>query len=165
LQVTCNKRKFNAQFAKTKFKTHQVLLIKPLTFMNLSGNALRAFVNYFKINPSDILVIYDDVSLNLGSIRLRSFGGAGGHKGMRSIIENLNSNEFSRLRVGIHSKDSRGQTRDLAKFVLSTFANKQEIELAESAAKKAKQAVLCWIESGIDISMTRYNKKEGNSKS
>jgi PTH1 family peptidyl-tRNA hydrolase len=129
-----------------------VLLAKPQTFMNKSGDALGPLANYYKIEPADVLVIYDDLDLDLGTLRLREQGGAGGHNGMRSTIQHLGQ-DFPRLRLGIGRPPGR---MDPAAYVLQDFGEDEE-PLVEAMLEQAVRAVESFLREGIDIAMTRFN--------
>jgi PTH1 family peptidyl-tRNA hydrolase len=129
-----------------------VALAKPLTYMNLSGQAVGQLVSFYKLSLEDILVIYDDLDLPLGTIRLRPEGGSGGHKGMRSIIEVLGSQAFPRLRVGI----GRPPGDDAVSYVLSDFTADEQITL-ESVYEKVVAAVELFLREGIEAAMNVYN--------
>lgn len=140
--------------AETGGKT--LYLLKPQTFMNLSGQAVVAFANFYKIPSSAILVIFDDMSLPLGSVRLRRDGSAGGQNGMKNIIELSGTQNIARLRIGIGPRPAYFEGKD---FVLSKFTPQEE-DLLSSALQKAKAAVLEMLAKGIDQAMTDANKKE-----
>jgi len=129
-----------------------VVLARPLTYMNLSGQAVGQLVSFYKLSLEDILVIYDDLDLPLGTIRLRPEGGSGGHKGMRSIIEALGSQAFPRLRVGI----GRPPGNDAVNYVLSDFTADEQITLA-SVYEKVVAAVELFLREGIEAAMNVYN--------
>jgi len=129
-----------------------VLLAKPLTFMNLSGEAVGGLLRYFKVDTADLLVIVDEVQLPLGRLRAGARGSAGGHKGLKSIIEHLGS-EFARLRIGVGRGDAR---RDLVDHVLARFDD-QELAEVESMTTRAADAAATFIASGIDAVMNRFN--------
>ncbi len=156
LGLSFNQRKFNSQWAQGKIDDKNFILAKPLTYMNLSGNAVRRFVDYFKIDLSDILIIFDDVHLNLGSIRIRKTGSAGGHNGLRSIIKDLGSLEISRLRFGVNGANPGV---DLAKYVLSGFGNKEDEQRAKLTIEKARDAGIIWLEKDINFAMNKFNTK------
>jgi PTH1 family peptidyl-tRNA hydrolase len=130
-----------------------VLLAKPLTFMNLSGRAVGALARYYRVEPGDVLAIVDDVNLPLGRLRLRRGGSAGGHNGLKSIIEDLGTQGFPRLRVGVGRGELR---RGLADHVLSRIAA-DEREVLESAVQRAAEAAEVFATEGIDIAMRRFN--------
>jgi PTH1 family peptidyl-tRNA hydrolase len=129
-----------------------IVLARPLTYMNLSGQAVRQLVGFYQLPLEDILVIYDDLDLPLGTIRLRPEGGSGGHKGMRSIIEALGSQAFPRLRVGI----GRPLGNDAVSYVLSDFTADEQITL-ESVYEKVVAAVELFLREGIEAAMNVYN--------
>lgn len=133
---------------------HPVLLAKPQTFMNLSGKAVSSLSRLHHIPPERILVVYDDLDLPLGRLRLRSEGGAGGHKGMRSIIDLLGSQGFPRLRVGI---DRPPGQMDPADYVLQPFHADEAAQVAE-AVQAAVAAIECWLAAGIVVAMDRFNQ-------
>ncbi len=130
-------------------------LIKPLTHMNRSGAAVAHYVRALRLEQHDLLVIFDDISLSLGTIRLRKKGGAGGHNGMQDIIDQLGSSDFPRLRVGIGSDFARGQQVD---YVLSPYAESEKPAL-EDAIAQAKDVVLTFLREGLDIAMNRFNRR------
>lgn len=134
----------------------EILLVKPLTFMNRSGVALAALHRENPFEPGELLVCYDDLDLPLGRLRVRPSGGTGGHRGMRSIIERLGTRAFPRLRVGIAPMS--GGVRDAAEFVLRPFRRSEhdEIDLAE---ERAGDAVECVVEEGIVAAMNRFNSE------
>lgn len=136
------------------------LLVKPSTFMNLSGEVVRPLVRWAGAAPEDVLVVYDDMDLDVGVLRLRPFGGAGGQKGMRSIIDELGSDRLPRLRVGIGRPGT-----DAARHVLSTFPPAERAEIDISVAEAA-EAVLAWLADGdIEGVMTRFHSRWKESPS
>ena len=146
------RRRAKASLAQGKIADVGVALAKPLTYMNLSGQAVGPLVSFYKLSLEDILVIYDDLDLPLGTIRLRPEGGSGGHKGMRSIIEALGSQAFPRLRVGI----GRPPGNDAVNYVLSDFTADEQITLA-SVYEKVVAAVELFLREGIEAAMNVYN--------
>ncbi|HEU5116414.1 MAG TPA: aminoacyl-tRNA hydrolase [Isosphaeraceae bacterium] len=145
-------RKFDGLLAETEIDFRRVLLLKPLTFMNLSGRSVRQATQFYKIEPADVLVICDDLSLPLGKLRLRPGGSDGGQKGLRDIIAHLGTPDVPRLRIGI---GERGLT-DAADFVLSRFRPAEKAAIDESLIS-ASQAVAVWVSQGIDAAMNRFN--------
>ena len=133
-----------------------VLVVKPLTMMNLSGEAVAAVAGFYKVDPSAILVAADDVNLPPGRLRLRARGSAGGHNGFKSIIECLGTEEFPRLRVGVGRGDPR---RDLADHVLARFDDDERGEV-EQAVARAADAVETFLAEGIEAAMNRHNRAE-----
>ena len=156
LKASFNKRKFNARWATGREHNNTFIIAKPLTFMNLSGCSVQGFVDYYKISLENILIVYDDINLKLGTIRLKPKGGAGGHNGMKSVIEVLGTNDFSRLRFGIGNQTGH---RDLSKYVLSSFKGKEDVSLRDEAVNSAVEAVLNWFENDINFAMNKHNEK------
>ena len=143
-----------AMYGKGIIAGEKVMLAKPLTYMNLSGESIREFVNYYKIDPeTELIVIYDDIDLEPGQIRIRKKGSAGGHNGIKSIIGQLGTQNFYRIKVGVGAKPKGW---DLADYVLGHFSS-QERELVDEAVKKAADAVETILQSGIDAAMNQYN--------
>ncbi len=143
--------KFNAELKFVNINRQQVVLAKPLTYMNLSGQAVGALMNWFKVPLEDLLVAYDDMDITSGIVKLKPKGGAGGHKGMTSIIAHLRTNEFARLRIGIGRPPD-----DTIDWVLGKIS-KTEAEIMQAALEKAAAAATSWINFGINYSMNEYN--------
>ena len=139
-----------------RWRGADVVVAKPLTFMNLSGVAVRGLLQFYKIDAADMLVVVDDVNLELGRLRTRAAGSAGGHNGLKSIIEALGSDEFARLRVGVGRGDAQ---RDLADHVLAKF-DPAERPVAEESVARAADAAETFIMEGIGPVMNRFNRKE-----
>jgi PTH1 family peptidyl-tRNA hydrolase len=135
-----------------------VWLIKPLTLMNLSGEAVGAASRYYKVPVSDLLVVTDDVNLPLGRLRARGSGSEGGHNGLRSIAEQLGTIEYPRLRIGVGRGDAR---RDLADHVLARFEPDELLGVEETVARAA-DAVETWVSDGLDRMMNTFNREESN---
>ena len=144
----------NSLLTKAKYQNKRLLLAKPQTFMNLSGQAVSRLVKYYKIPLESLLIVYDDVDLPLESIRIRPNGGAGGHKGVASIIERLGTKEFPRLRLGIGRPSGR---KNAAAHVLQNFT-KEENEFLEVTLKRAVDAVLVFVSAGLETAMNKYNE-------
>lgn len=154
--ININKSKFNALIGEGTIKNKKVALLKPLTYMNLSGESVKATMSWYKISNKDIIVIYDDISLDIGDIRIREKGSAGGHNGMKNIIYLLNTDEFIRVRVGIGDKPANW---DLANYVLSRFS-KDEIPNIIEGFTKAADAVEMILDLGVSNAMNEYNQKK-----
>ncbi len=135
-----------------------IWLIKPLTLMNLSGEAVGAACRYYKVPVSDLLVVTDDVNLPLGRLRARGSGSEGGHNGLRSIAEHLGTVDYPRLRIGVGRGDAR---RDLADHVLARF-EPDELPALEQAVVRAADAVETWVSDGLDRMMNMFNREESN---
>lgn len=143
-----------AHVAEGRIGQRRVRLVKPQTFMNLSGQAVGRLSRAYEIQPSQILVVYDDLDLPLGRLRLRPEGGSGGHKGMRSIVDTLGTRAFPRLRVGIDRPPGR---MDPADYVLQPFSQEEESFVTE-IIERAVSAVECWLADGIVAAMDRFNQ-------
>ncbi len=158
--IEINKSKFRAHIGEGFINGKKVILIKPQTFMNLSGESVRDFVEYYKPLLEETIVIYDDVSLSPSQIRIRKKGTAGGHNGIKNIIYQLETDEFPRVKVGIGEKPPGW---DLADYVLSKFG-KKETEDIISGITDAADAVELILKEGFETAMNKYNKKTGANK-
>jgi len=136
-----------------------VLLVKPLTFMNLSGQAVGALARFYKIAPADLLVVCDDVNLALGRLRTRGAGSEGGHNGLRSIAQDLGTADYPRLRVGVGRGDGR---RDLADHVLARFEPDEKSQV-DDAVTRAADAVELWTAEGLAATMNAFNRADENT--
>jgi PTH1 family peptidyl-tRNA hydrolase len=139
-----------------KWRAGGALIVKPLTFMNLSGYAVGELLRYFKVELPDLLVIVDEVQLELGRLRTRGSGSAGGHNGLKSLIEQLGTEEFARLRLGVGRGDAR---RHMADHVLATF-DKDEQPVVSEAIARAADAAEVFVSDGIGPMMNRFNRRE-----
>ncbi len=146
------RKRFNAQLAESAMADVRVLIAKPQTYMNASGDAVGKLFAFYKIAPTDLLVIYDDLDLPLGKLRLRADGSAGGHHGMESIIARVGTNKFPRLRIGI---DRPTPDADVD-HVLGNFQD-EERAVVEETVSRAVSAIEIWLESGIVVAMNRFN--------
>ncbi len=145
-----------AMYGKGMINGEKVIVIKPMTYMNLSGEAVQQFLHYYKIDPeSEMLVIYDDIDLEPGQLRIRKKGSAGGHNGMKNIISCIGTDQFPRVRVGVGAKP---QGWDLADYVLAPFG-REERKLVDAAIKDAADAAELIIGGEIDKAMNRFNRK------
>ena len=154
--ISVDARKCRAFCGKGVIAGQKVLLVKPQTYMNLSGESVGGIVNYYKIDPeSDLLVIYDDISLDVGQLRIRKKGSAGGHNGIKSIIAHPGTTVFPRIKVGVGEKP---KNYDLADYVLGHFS-KQERELMEEGYEHASDAVEQIVQGEIEAAMNVFNKK------
>lgn len=148
--------RFRALIGKGVIAGQKVVLAKPLTYMNLSGESVREIVGYYKTAVEDeLIVIFDDVSLDVGQLRIRKKGSAGGHNGVKNIIANLGTQEFQRIKVGVGEKP---KAYDLVDYVLGHFSKEERIVMDESAQKAAKAAELM-VQGLTDQAMNLYNKK------
>ena len=149
-----DKGKFQGLYGQCTYNGKKLFLLKPQTYMNLSGKSVLQLSSYFSIPPQQIIVIFDDISLTPGRLRIRSNGSAGGHNGIKSIIQELGSQDFPRIKVGVGAKEHSEQ--DLADWVLSSFSAKDEKLLAVSL-KYAAEAALRITEKGVPDAANRYN--------
>ncbi len=152
LKIDLKKEKFNGIIGDKKIDGEKIILAKPQTFMNLSGDFVSSYMKYYKIEPKDLIVVYDDIDIKPGKIRVKPSGSAGTHNGMRDITKKLQSNEFVRIRVGT----GKPQEGDLVDYVLGTFSEDEEV-LISKAIKSAAQAVVDIIENGTEYAMNKYN--------
>ena len=149
-----DKGKFEGLYGQTTYEGHKLYLLKPLTYMNLSGRSVLQLSAYFNIPPQRIVVIFDDISLDIGRLRIRSNGSAGGHNGIKSIISQLGSQDFPRVKVGIGAKPN--PDFDLADWVLSAFSASEEKSL-QAALDRAADAALCIVSQGTMEAANRFN--------
>lgn len=153
LNIDINKEKFKGMFGECTYNGKKVMVLKPTTYMNLSGESVVEAVNFYKLPLEDVIVVYDDIDIEIGKIRIRPEGSSGTHNGMRNISDLLGSHDFPRIRVGI-GKAPQGM--DLANFVLSKFSIDEQSDI-EKAIDMASEAVLEVIRSGIGKAMNIYN--------
>lgn len=144
--------KLKCLFTKIKFNNEDIIIIKPTTYMNLSGEAVSLVMNYYKIDVSDILVIYDDLSIELGRLRFRASGSDGGHNGIKSVIQHAGTNKFARLKIGIGPQPPIPSEA----FVLQNFSKEQEPVLKDTL-KSALDAVKCYLTDGLDKAQNKFN--------
>lgn len=149
-----DKMKFQGMYGQVNYNGNKLYLLKPMTFMNLSGRSVLQLSSYFHIPPQRIIVMFDDISLVPGRLRVRSDGSAGGHNGIKSIIGELGSQNFPRVKIGVGSKPNAEY--DLADWVLSSFTAQEEEDLAP-ALTRAGDAALCILERGAMEAANRYN--------
>lgn len=152
--VSINKIQFKSVTAMLDIGGHKCLLMKPQTFMNLSGEAVRQAAQFYKIPPENIIVVFDDVSLSCGKMRIRRKGSDGGHNGMKNIIYQMSSDKFPRIKLGVGEKPHPDY--DLADWVLSTF-KKDELKALVETCEKACDAVELMIQGNTDKAMSNYN--------
>ena len=154
LGVSINRLRFKARTAAAEINGEKVLLMKPQTFMNLSGEAVGQAARFYKIPPERVLVVSDEISLPLGKLRVRPKGSAGGHNGLKSIIASLGSDAFPRIRIGVGAPPHPDY--DMADWVLSVFRN-QDLEDMLAASGRAAEAVTTYISDGPERAMNRFN--------
>ncbi|MBR5137386.1 MAG: aminoacyl-tRNA hydrolase [Clostridia bacterium] len=153
LNASLKLKKFNGMYTKVDYNGKELYLLEPLTYMNLSGESIRDLAGYFKIPAGNIIVIYDDMDLELGRLRMRMKGSAGSHNGMKSIISCINTQEFPRIRVGIGCHGII-EAKD---YVLGKFTA-QDMEILTPALEKAADAALEILDSGVEKAMNKYNE-------
>ncbi len=151
--IKINKNKFNALYGIGMIENEKVILVKPQTYMNLSGTSVREFKNFYKIKSSNIMVVYDDLDIESGIIKIRKKGGAGTHNGMKSVVTELGTEEFPRIRIGIGTPKYKD---DLLNYIL-TKISEEDYKILEKSINAASEAILEVIKSGIDIAMNKYN--------
>ena len=154
LSCKIDKAKFQGLYGQVQLNGTKIYLLKPTTYMNLSGKSVLQLSAYFSIPPQRIIVIYDDISLPLGKLRIRGDGSAGGHNGIKSIISEIGSQEFPRVKVGVGGKAHPDQ--DLADWVLSSFT-KDEEKLLQTALERSANAAISIIKQGVSAAANSYN--------
>lgn len=153
LKINITKNKFNSFYGTGNINDEKIILIKPQTYMNLSGKAVREFKNFYKIENDKIIVIYDDMDIEKGKIKIRKKGSAGSHNGMKSVIQELSTSEFTRIRVGIGRPKYQS---DMINYVLEQI-KKEDREILNEGIEDAKSAVIEMIKNGVDSAMNKYN--------
>lgn len=154
--IKVDKLKFKALVGEGRIAGQKVLLVKPQTYMNLSGESVKGLLDYYKIDEeSELIVIYDDISLDVGQLRIRKKGSAGGHNGIKNIISHLGTDVFQRIKVGVGDKPKE---YDLADYVLGHFS-KAEKEVMEDGYMRAIEAVELILQGETDMAMNQFNKK------
>lgn len=150
-------KKFHAEITEGFFSGEKILLAKPQTFMNVSGKSVAPLVNFYRIAPKDLWLMYDDIDLPLGKIRMRPNGSAGSHNGMKSVIEFLGFQNFPRIRIGIESRGFRAtEQQDISSFVLNAFSKKEKAQAAKTV-EIASDALLHALQNGLEKAMEKYN--------
>ena len=152
--ISLNRTKFNAIYGTGIIEGEKVILIKPQTFMNNSGESVIEFVNLYKEPLENVIVIYDDMDTDIGTIRIRAKGGPGSHNGMKSMVSCLNSENFSRIRIGIGRPSGEYDRID---YVIGQI-DEEEKKILEQGQNEAVEAIKYWIKNGIDNTMNKYNK-------
>ena len=154
--IDVREKAFKGLIGKGVIEGNKVILVKPQTYMNLSGECIRQVMDYYKVDPSEFIVIYDDISLGVGQIRIRAKGSAGGHNGIKNIIAHLGGQVFPRIKVGVGEKPPKW---DLADYVLGHFS-KEEQEQMEEGYEHAVCAVKEIVTGNIEAAMNEYNRKK-----
>ena len=156
LFTSVDEKKFKGYYGKAVIGGEKVILLKPQTFMNLSGESVRAAADFYKVDPDHIIVVYDDVSLDVGQLRIRTKGSAGGHNGIKNIIAHLGTQEFPRIKVGVGAKPPK---MDLAAYVLSRFGAEEQ-KIMDEAFGEAAEAAVMMMTTGAERAMNHYNAKK-----
>ncbi|MBO4816136.1 MAG: aminoacyl-tRNA hydrolase [Clostridia bacterium] len=151
--IKVTKTKFDALYGMGEINGNKVILVKPQTYMNLSGESVIKFKKFYKISNKNIIIIYDDIDLKVGDIRLKPKGSSGTHNGMKSVVENLKTEEFTRVRVGIGTPENK---EDMINYVIGAIP-KREKEILEESVKNAAQSVIEILDNGIYSAMNKYN--------
>lgn len=151
--ISITKSKFKGLYETSIIQGNKVILLKPQTYMNLSGESVKEVVDFYNIEPEKIIVIYDDMDIEKGKIKIRKKGGPGSHNGMKSVIHELNFSEFARVRVGIGEPEFKN---DMVNYVIGKVPEDEQ-KILQQGVKKAAEAVEEIIKSGIDIAMNKFN--------
>ncbi len=154
--IDVNKSKFKGLFGQGIIEGQKVGLLKPQTYMNLSGESLVEAMNFYKLTPSDLIIIYDDIDTEPGAIRIRKTGSAGSHKGMISIIDSIKTESFIRVRVGIGRPED---TSDMIYYVIGAIPD-DEVKVLDSGTSIAKDAIIEILKTNVDMAMNKFNKKK-----
>lgn len=151
IQIT--KNKFKGLCESTIIQNQKVILLKPQTYMNLSGESVKEVAEFYNLKPEEIIVIYDDIDIEKGHIKIRKKGGAGSHNGMKSVVEELQSTDFARIRVGIGQPEFKS---DMINYVIEKVPQEEQ-EILQQGVEKAAKAVEEILKNGIDIAMNKFN--------
>ena len=156
LSCKIDKAKFQGLYGQTTYAGEKVFLLKPQTYMNLSGEAVGEAARFYKIEPGHIIVVSDEMSLAAGKMRIRRKGSAGGHNGLKNIIAHLGTDEFPRIRIGVGAPAPNGEHEEVVDWVIGSVPQ-AELKLIEETAEKAADACACYIANGPDTAMNRFN--------
>ena len=151
--IEINKNKFKGLFGTGVIEGQKVIILKPQTFMNLSGESIIEAMNFYHIKEEELIIIYDDIDINPGIIKIRKKGGPGTHNGMKSVIQNIGTKDFTRVRVGIGTPIHKG---DLINYVIGKIPE-EELKILDEATTRAKEAVVEIIKAGVDNAMNKIN--------
>ena len=152
-KIEINKKKFDGLVGEGIINAQKIILLKPQTYMNLSGKSIIQAVNYYKIPIDNICVIYDDIDTDMGKIRIRKKGSAGSHNGMKSVVQELQTEDFARIRIGIGKPKYKG---DMINYVLGAIPE-EEVEILDEETTNAKEAVIEILKNGLDSAMNKFN--------
>ncbi len=151
--IEVNKNKFKGLYGIGTIQDQKVILLKPQTYMNLSGESVKEAIDFYHINPEKIIIIYDDIDTEKGNIRIRKKGGPGSHNGMKSVVENLQTTDFGRIRVGIGQPEYKN---DMINYVIGKIPEEEQ-KILQEGVNKAAEAVEQILKNGIDIAMNKFN--------
>lgn len=151
--IEINKKKFKGIYGTGIIEGEKVIILKPQTYMNLSGESIKEAIDFYKIDNKNLIIIYDDIDIKPGTIKIRKKGGPGTHNGMKSVIQNIQMKEFSRVRVGIGMPEYKD---DLINYVIGKISEEEKEKLDKSTTK-AKEAVIEIIKNGVDTAMNKFN--------
>lgn len=154
-KISMNKNKLKGIYGKGEIEGEKVILLKPQTFMNLSGESVRAVMDFFQITPQELIVMYDDIDVTPGVIKIRKKGSAGNHNGMKSVIAHIGTQEFTRIRIGIGKPEDKSKMVD---YVIGKIS-KETMEELQRGVTRAKDAVIEIIKSDLEIAMNKFNEK------
>lgn len=152
-EISINKKKFKGLYGTGSIEQQKVILLKPQTYMNLSGNCVKEIVDFYKIEKENIIIIYDDMDIEPGKIKIRKKGSSGGHNGIKSIIQMLGTDEFPRIRIGIGKPEHKG---DEINYVIGAIPDEEKERLIQGV-EKAEKALIEILKNGIDIAMNKFN--------
>lgn len=153
-KIELNKNKFKAIYGTGMIENEKVILLKPQTYMNLSGESIIEVIHFYKIGLENLIVVYDDMDVEPGKIKIRKKGGAGSHNGMKSAIQNINSEEFTRIRVGIGTPEYKN---DRINYVIGKITSEEDREILHKGTERAKEAIIEVIRNGVDVAMNQFN--------
>ena len=151
--INITKTKFKALYETGIIQNEKVILLKPQTYMNLSGEAIKESRDFYNVKPEEIIVIYDDIDIEKGKIKLRKKGGPGSHNGMKSVVQELNTTDFIRIRVGIGQPEFKS---DMINYVIGNVPEEEQ-KILQQGTKKAAEAIEEILKNGIDIAMNKFN--------
>lgn len=152
-KIEMNRTKFNSIYGSGSINGEKVVLVKPQTYMNLSGQAVREFVNFYKVEKEELIIIYDDMDIEVGTMKIRKKGGPGSHNGMKSVVQEIGNTDFPRVRIGIGTPKYKN---DAINYVIGHLTE-EEYEELQVGVEKASMAIEELVKSGIDIAMNKYN--------
>ena len=152
-EIEISRNKFKGIYGTGNIEGQKVILLKPQTYMNLSGESIKEIMNFYKIGIDELIIIYDDMDIEPGKIKIRKSGGPGTHNGMKSVVHELNNQNFKRIRVGIGTPEDKS---DLIEYVIGAIPE-DEVEMLDKGTTLAKEAIVELLKNGIDIAMNKFN--------